>query len=83
MNVKRLWVLVSLVAVVVFFNNNFCFARNITPSLPQKYWIIAKGKKPKRGDYICFTLSEETAKKNNLCGRNAWRSMITNHWQIL
>ena len=66
MNVKQLWVLVSLVAVVVLFNNNFCFARNITPSLPQKYWVIAKGKKPKRGDYICFTLSEETAKKNNL-----------------
>ena len=66
MNVKQLWVLVSLVAVVVLFYDNFCFAKNITPSLPQKYWLIAKGKTPKRGNYICFTLSEETAKKNNL-----------------
>ena len=66
MNVKQLWVLVSLVAVVVLFYDNFCFAKNITPSLPQKYWLIAKGKAPKRGDYICFTLPEETAKKSNL-----------------
>ena len=66
MNVKQLWVLVSLVAVVVLFYDIFCFAKNITPSLPQKYWLIAKGKTPKRGNYICFTLSEETAKKNNL-----------------
>ena len=66
MNVKRLWVPVSLAAVVVLFNNNFCFAKNITPSLPQKYWLIAKGKTPKRGDYICFNLSEEAVKQNNI-----------------
>jgi conjugal transfer pilin signal peptidase TrbI len=44
--------------------SHYQFYVNVSPSLPQKYWIVALQKKPKREDYVCFRAAPDIALQN-------------------
>lgn len=58
--------LAALLLGVFWLTDNYQIRVNIMPSLPQKYWLVAKSKMPKRCDYICFKPSDEVIKEHGL-----------------
>lgn len=55
----RYWLLLGLSILCFTLPQYYQIAINQTSSLPQKYWLIALGKTPKRHDYVCFKPSAE------------------------
>lgn len=54
-HVKR-WALVyvGLVAIALWFQTNYAFGLNASPSLPHRLFFIHKGEMPGRGDFVAF-----------------------------
>lgn len=49
---------------------------NVSPSLPQKYWIVAYGKTPKRQDYVCFKPLKSIAKEYEFSENVTWTKQV-------
>lgn len=65
-NQRRYWLLLGTSIVCFTLPQYYKIAVNQTPSLPQKYWLIALGKTPKRNDYICFKPTPKMLEAQNL-----------------
>lgn len=64
--VKNYYGLAAVLLGVFWLTDNYRISINMMPSLPQKYWLVVKGKMPRRGDYVCFNPSEKAAKELHL-----------------
>jgi conjugal transfer pilin signal peptidase TrbI len=49
---------------------------NVSPSLPQKYWLVAYGKLPKREDYVCFTPLPSIAEEYGFSKNVTWTKQV-------
>ena len=52
----RRWCLVYLLLIVAaaLFQAHYAFGLNVSPSLPQRFFLIHKGELPLRGQYVAF-----------------------------
>jgi conjugal transfer pilin signal peptidase TrbI len=50
------WAVLYLVcaAGAIFFHAHYAFGLNATPSLPYRLFLIHKGERPRRGDFVAF-----------------------------